>query len=114
MAKAKTPSDDEDLIGGDDAGSAGDGRPLGRGDNQRGGVAGKQLRAFVERVERLEEEKKGIADDIKDVMAEAKGNGFDTKALRQIIRERKQDPGSRQEFESICDLYRHALGMLPE
>lgn len=76
-----------------------------------GGVAGDQLRAIVERIERLEEEKQGIADDIKDVYAEAKGNGFDTKVLRQIVRLRKQEPSERQEHEAVLDLYLQALGM---
>ncbi|MBJ3776825.1 DUF2312 domain-containing protein [Acuticoccus mangrovi] len=76
-----------------------------------GGVAGEQLRQIVERIERLEEEKQGIADDIKDVYAEAKGNGFDTKVLRQIIRMRKQEPNERQEQEAVLDLYMQALGM---
>jgi uncharacterized protein (UPF0335 family) len=77
------------------------------------GVAGEQLRAFVERIERLEEEKKAIADDIKEVYAEAKGTGFDTKVLRQVVRIRKQDRNERMEQEAILDLYMHALGMVP-
>lgn len=75
-------------------------------------VAAGQLRAFIERVERLEEDKKAIADDIKDVFAEAKGNGFDVKALRQLIRLRKQDQAEREEQEAILDLYKAALGMV--
>lgn len=71
-----------------------------------------QLKAIVERIERLEEEKKAIADDIKDVYAEAKGNGFDVKALRTIIRMRKQDANERQEQETILETYLQALGML--
>ena len=71
-----------------------------------------QLKAFIERVERLEEEKKAIADDIRDVYAEAKGNGFDVKALRTIIRLRKQDIDERREHEAILETYMHALGML--
>ena len=74
-------------------------------------VAAGQLRALIERIERLEEEKQTIADDIKDVFAEAKGNGFDTKALRTIIRLRKKDANERQEEEAILDLYKAALGM---
>ena len=74
-------------------------------------VAAGQLRAFIERVERLEEEKKTISDDIKDVFAEMKGTGFDTKAVRAIIRLRKQDQAERQEAEAILDLYKAALGM---
>jgi uncharacterized protein (UPF0335 family) len=69
------------------------------------------LRAFVERVERLEEEKKAISDDIRDVYGEAKANGFDTKALRTIVRLRKQDSDERREQEAIVDTYLHALGM---
>lgn len=76
-----------------------------------GGVAGDQLRAFVERIERLEEEKKAIADDVKDVYAEAKANGYDTKIIRQVVRLRKQEPGERQEQEALLDLYLQALGM---
>ena len=71
-----------------------------------------QLKAVVERIERLEEEKQTIADDIRDVYAEAKGNGFDVKALRMIIRLRKQDKAERQEHEAILETYMHALGML--
>nr|WP_321456308.1 DUF2312 domain-containing protein [uncultured Cohaesibacter sp.] len=78
-----------------------------------GGVAADQLRAFVERIERLEEEKKAISDDIKDVYAEAKGNGYDVKVMRQIVRMRKQDSNERQEMEALLDLYLHALGMAP-
>jgi uncharacterized protein (UPF0335 family) len=71
-----------------------------------------QLKAFVERIERLEEEKKTISDDIRDVYAEAKGNGFDVKALRAIVRLRKQDADERREQETILETYMHALGML--
>ena len=74
-------------------------------------VAAGQLRAFIERVERLEEEKKTISDDIKEVFAEMKGTGFDTKAVRAIIRLRKQDQAERQEAEAILDLYKAALGI---
>ena len=76
------------------------------------GFAKEQLKSFIERIERLEEEKKTIADDIKDVFAEAKGTGFDTKALREILRIRKQDADQRAEHEAIVDLYMQALGML--
>jgi uncharacterized protein (UPF0335 family) len=74
-------------------------------------VAQDQIRAFIERIERLEEEKQAIADDIKEVYAEAKGNGFDTKVLRQIIRIRKQDAAERMEQEALLELYMAALGM---
>lgn len=74
-------------------------------------IAAGQLRALIERIERLEEEKKTIADDIKDVYAEAKGAGFDVKAVRQLVRIRKQDQAERQEAEAILDLYMAALGM---
>jgi uncharacterized protein (UPF0335 family) len=71
-----------------------------------------QLKAFVERVERLEEEKKAISDDIRDVYAEAKGNGYDIKALRVIVRLRKQDNDERREHEAVLETYMHALGMV--
>ena len=77
------------------------------------GVARDQLRAIIERVEKLEEEKQAIAGDIKEVYGEAKANGFDTKTLRQIVRIRKQDSAERQEQEALLDLYMHALGMVP-
>lgn len=76
--------------------------------------AREQLKTIVERIERLEEEKKSIAEDIRDVFGEAKANGFDTKVLRQVIRLRKQDLAERQEQETVLDLYLHALGMIPE
>ena len=71
-----------------------------------------QLKSVIERVERLEEEKKTISDDIRDVYAEAKGNGFDVKALRTIVRLRKQDVNERHEQETILETYMQALGML--
>jgi uncharacterized protein (UPF0335 family) len=71
-----------------------------------------QLKAIIERIERLEEEKKTISDDIRDVYAEAKGNGFEVKALRTIVRMRKQDADERKEHETILETYMHALGML--
>jgi uncharacterized protein (UPF0335 family) len=70
------------------------------------------LKAFIERIERLEEEKKTISDDIRDVYAEAKGSGFDAKALRAIVRLRKLDADERKEQEAILETYMHALGML--
>ncbi|WEX76992.1 DUF2312 domain-containing protein [Sinorhizobium numidicum] len=77
------------------------------------GVARDQLRAFIERIERLEEEKKTIADDIKDVYGEAKSMGFDAKILRKVISIRKQDQDERMEQEAILDTYLQALGMIP-
>ena len=71
-----------------------------------------QLRSIIERIERLEEEKKAISDDIRVVYAESKGNGFDVKALRTIVRLRKQDPNERAEAETILDTYMQALGMI--
>ena len=76
-------------------------------------VAQDQIRAFIERIERLEEEKASIAGDIKEVYAEAKGNGFDTKVLRKVISLRKKDANEREEEEAMLDLYLQALGMLP-
>ncbi|MEC3950286.1 DUF2312 domain-containing protein [Sphingobium sp. HWE2-09] len=74
-------------------------------------VAADQLRLFIERIERLEEEKKGIGDDIKDVYLEAKSNGYDGKIMRQIVRLRKMQPHDRQEMEAILQTYLAALGM---
>jgi uncharacterized protein (UPF0335 family) len=71
-----------------------------------------QLKAFVERIERLEEEKKALSDDIRDVYAEAKGNGYDVKAMRAIVRMRKQDKDERMEYETVLETYMHALGMI--
>jgi uncharacterized protein (UPF0335 family) len=73
-----------------------------------------QLKAIVERIERLEEEKKATSDDIRDVYAEAKGNGFDVKALRSIISLRKQDTDERREQQAVLETYMHALGMLSD
>jgi uncharacterized protein (UPF0335 family) len=70
-----------------------------------------QLKAIIERIERLEEEKKATSDDIRDVYAEAKGTGFDTKALRSIVRLRKLDTDERREQQEVLDTYLHALGM---
>ena len=75
-------------------------------------IEGNKLKSIIERVERLEEEKKSLADDIKDVYADAKGNGFDVKALREIVRMRRQDAQKRAEHEAIVETYKHALGML--
>lgn len=75
-------------------------------------IAKDQLKSIIERVERLEEDKRAISDDIKDVYSEAKGNGFDAKALRRIVALRKQDPDKRAEQDAILDTYMHALGML--
>ncbi|CAN5388429.1 DUF2312 domain-containing protein [soil metagenome] len=76
-----------------------------------GNVAADQLRLLIERIERLEEEKKGIADDIKDVYGEAKGTGYDAKIMRQIIRIRKMEPHDRQEMEALLETYKAALGI---
>lgn len=73
-------------------------------------IAGDQLKSIVERIERLEEEKKTIADDIKEVYAEAKGNGYDVKVLRKVIAIRKRDANERAEEEAILDLYLQAVG----
>ncbi len=79
-----------------------------------GGIAADQLRSFVDRIERLETEKKGIADDIKDVFTEAKGNGFDVPTMRLLLKLRKQKPHEREEQQSMLDLYLHAMGMAGE
>lgn len=76
-----------------------------------GGIAAEQLRSYIERVERLEEEKAGLGADIREVYAEAKGNGFDPKIMRQIVRLRKMDAQDRQEMEALLDVYRAALAV---
>ena len=74
-------------------------------------VAADQLRLFIERIARLEEEKKGIADDIRDVYAEAKAVGYDAKIMRQVVRLRKMKPDDRAEMETILEVYKNALGL---
>ena len=76
-----------------------------------GTVAADQLRLFIERIERLEEEKKGISDDIKDVYTEAKSNGYDTKTMRAVVRLRKLEAHTRQEMDALLETYRSALGL---
>lgn len=76
-----------------------------------GNVAADRLRLFIERIERLEEEKKGLGDDIKDVYAEAKATGYDTKGMRAIVRLRKMEAHARQEAEAILETYKCALGL---
>ncbi len=77
----------------------------------RGGIAAKRLRAFIERIERLEEEKAALAADIREVYAEAKADGFDAKTMRQVVRLRKLDSTDRAEQEALLDLYKTALGL---
>lgn len=79
-----------------------------------GGISAEHLKSYIERIERLEEEKAGLADDIRDVFAEAKGTGYDVKTMRQVLKLRKMEPADRDEQESMLDLYKRALGMLPE
>ena len=79
-----------------------------------GGIAVERLKSFIERIERLEEEKRGLSDDIKEVYAEAKGSGFEPKIMRQIIKIRRKDKEEVDEEESLLDLYKRALGMTPE
>lgn len=80
-------------------------------DTEVGGIAADRLRSIIERIERLEEEKKALSSDIKDIMAEAKSAGFDVKVIRQVLRIRKQEPAEVEEQETLLDLYRRALGM---
>ncbi len=87
-----------------------DGKPASEGQATR--FAKDQLKSIIERIERLDEERKTISDDIRDVYAEAKGNGFDVKALRTVVRMRKQDANERAEQETILETYLQALGML--
>jgi uncharacterized protein (UPF0335 family) len=79
-----------------------------------GGIAGERLKSLIERIERLEEEKRVLSEDIKEVYAEAKGVGLDPKIMRQIIRIRKRDKDDLDEEETLLDLYKRALGMLPD
>jgi uncharacterized protein (UPF0335 family) len=76
-----------------------------------GGIAAAELRQFIERIERLEEEKKGLQDDIKDVFAEMKGRGYEPKIVKKILQLRRQDADERQEEESLLEVYMSALGM---
>jgi len=79
-----------------------------------GDIAGAQLKSFIERIERLEEEKRALGEDIKEVYAEAKGTGFEPKIMRQILKIRKMDKDEHDEQESLLDIYKRALGMLPD
>lgn len=83
-------------------------------EKKTGGIAVDQLKSIISRIENLEEGKEAISADIRDVFAEAKGNGFDVKAIRTIIKMRKLDASEREEAETILDTYLHALGMLPQ
>ncbi|MEX0814756.1 MAG: DUF2312 domain-containing protein [Dongiaceae bacterium] len=74
-------------------------------------IAGDRLRSFIERIEKLEEEKAALTADIREIYAEAKGGGFDTKVMRQIVRLRKMDATERQEHEALLDLYKQAIGL---
>jgi uncharacterized protein (UPF0335 family) len=76
-----------------------------------GGVAAERLKSFIERIERLEEEKTALTADIREIYSEAKGTGFDTKVMRQIVRLRKMDAADRQEMQAILDTYKRALGL---
>ena len=76
-----------------------------------GSLAGDRLRTIIERIERLEDEKKALSDDIREVYSEAKGAGFDIKIIRQIVRLRKMDASDRSEMEQVLDVYKRALGM---
>ncbi len=79
--------------------------------NQIGGIAAEQLRQYIERIERLETEKKGLMDDIRDIFAEAKSSGFDPKVMRQVLKERKLDQDERDEQETLLAVYKRALNM---
>jgi uncharacterized protein (UPF0335 family) len=86
-------------------------KPISEEEIKSGGVAADRLRSIVERIERLEEERKALASDIKDIYSEAKSAGFDIKVLRQLIRIRKQEAAEVEEQETMLDIYRRALGM---
>lgn len=87
---------------------------MGKGHNFYGGLSAEHLRQFIERLERLDEEKKNISADMNEVFAEAKSAGFDTKVMRQILKIRKMDDTEREEFEYLIDTYKSALGMTPD
>lgn len=76
-----------------------------------GGIAADRLKSFIERIERLEEEKASLANDVREVYAEAKGTGFDTKVMRQIVKLRKMESSDREEQEHLLDLYKRAVGL---
>ena len=84
---------------------------MGEDHAQHGNIAADRLRSLIERIERLEEERKALSSDIKDIFAEAKSAGFDVKVIRQLIRIRKQEPAEVEEQETLLDVYRRALGM---
>jgi uncharacterized protein (UPF0335 family) len=94
--------------------ASGSDAPAEGGDNTQKGFKADQLRALVERIERLDEEKQALHDDQKEVYAEAKGLGFDTATLRVVIRRRKRDANAQAEQDALLDLYLHALGMVAE
>lgn len=77
-----------------------------------GGVAGKRLKSIIERIERLEEEKAGLAEDVKEIYSEAKGTGFDVKTIRKVIRLRKMDAEKRREEDELLELYKAAIGLM--
>lgn len=85
---------------------------MSKAETRAGKIAKDQLKSIIERIERLLEEKKAIGDDVAAVYAEAKANGYDTKALKTIVRMRKEDPNDRAEFEAVLETYMQALGML--
>lgn len=95
----------------DDLDAGMDSPRLPKSDPAVGGIAADRLRSVIERVERLEEERKALAGDIKDIFSEAKSAGFDVKVIRQIIRIRRQEPAEVEEQETLLDIYRRALGM---
>lgn len=88
-----------------------DKRPVDRDEIRSGGVAADRLRSLVDRIERMEEERKAIGQDIKDIYSEAKSAGFDTKVLRMVVAVRKKEAAEVEEMETLLDVYRHALGM---
>jgi uncharacterized protein (UPF0335 family) len=113
MPKRKRAQIEEEIDDGDQEGA-----PAGEGHNsgkmKAGGVAADQLKSIIDRIEKLEEEELAVRADKRDVYAEAKGNGFDIKAIRDIIKERKKDRSEVEEHETIVYTYKRALGMLPE
>ncbi len=104
-------TEEDDLLGESDDNMGHNGGPSMKTKGRTVGTTADRLSSFVQRIERLEEDKKGIADDIKEVYAEAKGEGFDAKILRRVVALRKKDPEERAEEEELLELYMSALGM---
>jgi len=114
MARARirdAHEEDDDLVGGVGHNSRGtDGAQISRGRNET--VAGERLKSFIERIEKLEEERASLGADIREVYSEAKGSGFDIKIMRKVVALRKMEPAERAEIDELLDIYKQAIGMI--